>query len=118
LANAGALFGILVLIIGGAVVYIKIKRSKRRWKKYAEEQIYRPDEWETKCQADRYVGSGKQLDKPGITEDTTDRADGGREVVPPKSATKNKRGRKRIKGNNKAVEQPLIAIPDIEQIEE
>jgi len=113
--NSGAFYGLIASILLMLIVTkVRKKRAERGWKRYAEDKIYRPDEWEAKRKAnDEQGASGTDSTELSKTSSTApgDRelgSDEGSESVPIESnpipkpnSSRVKKLFTRIKGNKK-----------------
>lgn len=103
--NSGALYGMVMAILLLVIVMkVRKKRAERRWRKYGEDKIYRPDEWEkhksettpTKQGTSESNIEGLSKTSSGSSEQPEFRSNERQEDIPPKPNPSNKPGNKRV----------------------
>ncbi|HUW43366.1 MAG TPA: hypothetical protein VMV95_00165 [Bacillota bacterium] len=125
--NSGALWGLIAIVLISIIVSrVRKKRSERGWKKYGEEQVYRPEEWENRQGMGRgesetkgIIGKSNPAEprvSPGTPEETGSGRDVQRSDIQNKSSSGNIPSLSGDKGISKANKRSGITIPSIEPI--
>jgi len=120
--NSGALWGLLtVTLILVVTMKIRKRKAERRWEKYGEDKIYRPEEWEAKQgAAGKSESDIARLPKTDSGASTIPEpgSDERQKVVPTKSNSISKSNIRRNKKSNKANKQSSVTVPSVEPIKE
>ena len=120
LRNSGALWGLISVIILSVVLYIKNKRTERRWTKYADDKIYRPDEWENKLNtsANKSINSGQSDNEATDSIRPRIKISRKHKSVSIKPHPSNRTNKSRNKKSRKTIKSNSIAIPNVEPVED
>ena len=111
----GALLGLIsVIVLSFIILKVRKKKAIRGWKKYGDEQIYRPDEWERIHRAEWASASSQSEDataKSGVNTSSSESSDKRNNARPSNIQDKPNTS---ITRSNKATKRIRITIPNIE----